>query len=48
MPAADFFKALDQVTPIVNNHKTMIVLTGGEAILRKDIKEIGEELYKRE
>lgn len=48
MPAKDFFSALDQITPIVDNHKTMIVLTGGEAILRKDIQEIGEELYRRE
>lgn len=48
MPAEDFFRALDEVSPIVDNHKTMIVLTGGEAILRKDIKEIGKELYRRE
>ncbi len=48
MPAKDFFRAIDEITPIVNNHKTMIVLTGGEAILRKDIEEIGQELYRRE
>jgi radical SAM enzyme (rSAM/lipoprotein system) len=48
MPAKDFFKALDDITPIIDNHKTMIVLTGGEAILRKDIREIGEGLYQRE
>ncbi len=48
MPSKDFFRALDEVTPIIDNHKTMIVLTGGEAILRKDIREIGEGLYQRE
>ncbi len=47
MPREDFLRALDDITPVVNPNKTMIVLTGGEAILRKDIKEIGRELYKR-
>jgi len=47
MPHEDFIKALDDITPIINPNKTMIVLTGGEAILRKDINEIGVELYKR-
>lgn len=47
MPKEDFFKALDQITPIITSHKTMIVLTGGEPILRKDISEIGAELYNR-
>ncbi|MDR2361840.1 MAG: TIGR04133 family radical SAM/SPASM protein [Prevotellaceae bacterium] len=47
MPAADFFRALDQLKGLVNPHKTMIVLTGGEALLRKDLAEIGQELYRR-
>lgn len=47
MPKEDFLGALDEITPILNPNKTMIVLTGGEAILRKDISEIGNELYKR-
>lgn len=47
MPREDFLKALDEITPIVSPNKTMIVLTGGEPILRKDISEIGMELYKR-
>ena len=47
MPKEDFFKALDNISPIISPNKTMIVLTGGEAILRKDIFEIGTELYNR-
>lgn len=47
MPKEDFLKALDDATPILSPNKTMIVLTGGEAILRKDISEIGQELYNR-
>ncbi len=47
MPREDFLRALDDITPVVEPNKTMIVLTGGEAILRKDIFEIGKELYKR-
>lgn len=47
MPGEDFFKALDDLTPIITPNKTMIVLTGGEPVLRKDIAEIGTELYRR-
>jgi radical SAM enzyme (rSAM/lipoprotein system) len=47
MPASDFLKALDEVVDIVIPNKTMIVLTGGEALLRKDLKQIGISLYKR-
>ena len=47
MPGADFLRALDEVTPIVNPNKTMIVLTGGEALVRKDIEDVGIKLYER-
>jgi len=47
MPIEDFLRALDEVTPIISPNNTMIVLTGGEAILRKDISEIGQKLYDR-
>jgi radical SAM enzyme (rSAM/lipoprotein system) len=47
MPIADFLRALDEVTPIVEPNKTMIVLTGGEALLRKDLEQLGISLYKR-
>lgn len=47
MPAEDFFSAIDQTTDILNPNDTMIVLTGGEALLRKDLEQIGLNLYKR-
>ncbi|WP_053404196.1 TIGR04133 family radical SAM/SPASM protein [Persicobacter sp. CCB-QB2] len=48
MPSADFFRALDQLKGTINAHKTMIVLTGGEALMRKDLPNIGKQLYQRE
>jgi radical SAM enzyme (rSAM/lipoprotein system) len=47
MPLKDFLNALDQLKDLVNPNKTMIVLTGGEALLRKDLEVIGRNLYKR-
>ena len=47
MPASDFFKAIDQIKEIVNPNKTMIVLTGGEPLVRNDIELIGNNLYKK-
>ena len=47
MPAADFFKAIDDITPHVDPHKTFIIFTGGEALLRPDLEECGLELYRR-
>jgi radical SAM enzyme (rSAM/lipoprotein system) len=47
MPMQDFLKVLDTIIPHVNPHKTMIVLTGGEPLMRKDLEKCGEEIYKR-
>ncbi|MBP1675954.1 MAG: radical protein [Bacteroidetes bacterium] len=47
MPGEDFMKVLDDIKPYVNPHKTMIVLTGGEPLLRKDLAACGMEIYKR-
>ena len=47
MPAKDFFKAIDDITPHVDPHKTFITFTGGEALVRDDIEEVGLELYRR-
>ena len=47
MPAADFFKAIDDITPHVDPHKVFVVFTGGEALLRPDIEACGLELYRR-
>ncbi|NOZ46492.1 MAG: radical SAM protein [Chlorobi bacterium] len=47
MPKEDFLKAIEQVMPIVNPNKTLIVFTGGEPLVRKDIEEVGIELYRK-
>ncbi len=48
MPAADFLKVIDSITPHVDTHKVFIIFTGGEALLRDDLEEVGLELYRRE
>jgi radical SAM enzyme (rSAM/lipoprotein system) len=48
MPGEDFLEAIDKIRHLVDPHKTMIVFTGGEPLLRKDLEEVGLELYKRE
>ena len=45
MPVEDFIKAIKQIMPIVDPHHTIIVITGGEALVRKDLEEAGRELY---
>ena len=47
MPAADFLRAVDSLTPHVNPNETFIIITGGEALLRNDLEEVGLELYRR-
>jgi radical SAM enzyme (rSAM/lipoprotein system) len=47
MPVADFLKAIDSITPIVNPNKTIIVFTGGEPLVREDLEVCGNELYNR-
>jgi radical SAM enzyme (rSAM/lipoprotein system) len=47
MPLADFLGVLDKVKPICNPHKTILALTGGEPLMRKDLEQCGREFYKR-
>ena len=47
MPAKDFFQVIQQITPHVNPNRTMIIFTGGEALLRNDLEACGLELYNR-
>jgi len=47
MPMDDFMKVLDNITPHVNPNKTMIVITGGEPLMRKDLEQCGEEIHRR-
>ncbi|MCQ2194871.1 MAG: TIGR04133 family radical SAM/SPASM protein [Paludibacteraceae bacterium] len=46
MPVEDFINAVKKLVPIVNPNKTMVVFTGGEVLVRKDIEKAGIELYK--
>ena len=39
---------IDSITPHVDPHKVFIIFTGGEALLRNDLEEVGLELYRRE
>lgn len=45
MPKEDFLKVLSDIQPHVDPNKTMIVLTGGEPLLRKDLEECGQAMY---
>ncbi len=47
MPAEDFLGAVDKITPHVNPNKVMVVITGGEALCRRDLEDVGRGLYKR-
>ena len=48
MPLADFLKVIDSITPHVDTHKTLIILSGGEPTMRKDLEEIGKALHERQ
>ena len=47
MPVEDFMQVIEQITPHVNSNHTMIIFTGGEALLRNDLEACGLELYRR-
>ena len=48
MPAEDFLRVIDQsVTPHVDPHKVLIIISGGEPLMRKDLAEVAVALKKR-
>lgn len=47
MPAEDFLKVTKQISKHYNPNKVMIVLTGGEPLMRHDLEETGYALYKQ-
>jgi len=47
MLGEDFLRVLESIAPHVNPNKTMVVITGGEPLIRKDLAEVGLEIYKR-
>ncbi len=44
MPADDFIKVAEQVATQYNPREVMVVITGGEPLLRKDLPEVGLKL----
>jgi radical SAM enzyme (rSAM/lipoprotein system) len=48
MPLSDFLKVLDVIRPHVDPHKTILALTGGEPLMRKDLEACGKAFYERE
>ena len=48
MPMEDFLKVLDEeVTPHVNPREVLVIISGGEPTMRKDLPEIGRQIKKR-
>lgn len=48
MPAEDFLHVIDtEVTPHVDPHKVLIIISGGEPLMRKDLEQVGRALYDR-
>lgn len=45
MPVEDFVNAVKQIVPIVDPHHTMIVFTGGESLVRRDLEQAGLAMY---
>lgn len=48
MPAEDFLKVIDtEITPHVNPHKVLVIISGGEPLMRNDLAEVGRALHQR-
>lgn len=47
MPAEDFLRVIDSLTPHVDPHQVNIIITGGEPLVRHDIEAVGLALYRR-
>ena len=48
MPAEDFLRVIDQsVTPHVDPHNVLIIISGGEPLMRKDLAQVGAALKQR-
>lgn len=47
MPAEDFLRAVDTLLPHVDPHQIMVVITGGEPLVRADLAEVGRALRDR-
>lgn len=45
MPFEDFSKVLDSIAAHTDQHKVMVVITGGEPLMRSDLEACGREIY---
>ncbi len=48
MPFEDFRKVLEEIRQHYDPHKIMIVITGGEPLMRKDLEKCGRAIYDME
>ena len=48
MPAEDFLRVIDtEITPHVDPHKVLVIISGGEPLMRKDLADVGMALKQR-
>lgn len=47
MPKEDFLRAVDDLIPHIDVRLLQVVFTGGEALVRNDLEEVGNELKRR-
>lgn len=47
MPAVDFLKVLDGLTPHVDPHHVFVIFSGGEPLVRRDLETVGRAVYDR-
>lgn len=47
MPLEDLFPTLDSIAKAYDPHKVMIIVTGGEPLVRKDLERCGRAFYER-
>lgn len=48
MPFEDFAKVLRRIKEKYDSHKIMVIVTGGEPLMRKDIEQCGRSIYDME
>lgn len=47
MPKEDFLRVLDEVRAMTDPHKVMVIITGGEPLMRPDLEECGRAIYEK-
>lgn len=47
MPKEDFLRVIDSLTPHVDPSRVLIIISGGEPLVRADLEETGLALYRR-